>query len=342
MEGVEPAAGVPTGATVAAPAPPSTPASTDPTPASTPADPAVSTEPVASDPNDPMAALEDAMKGAFPDEPTADPTQPAIPEQFQQALSVSEFVKDAETLPRAVAAADEVWKVATGQLPARVILEGFKTANPAQFQAIVNDLTDYLGISGAPQASPLAELQQANPEAYQKIAQFYQATTGKALDGSADPREARLSALEQQIAAENDRRSTEQWNQQVTSARSKATEFIASKTKGTFAEGHDAYLLAQCAQKVNIPEQEMVNLLLSGRTEKLEAAYKAVVKEEIDRLKAYNKNLVASYRKQRNSVPAPGTGGKPVKGDATAEALKALPGENAVQHATRLFNSKLV
>jgi len=314
------------------------------TPAVATETPATGTEtpvtPAPVDPNDPMVALQAAMDAQLGTDTPADPnaappegTTPEIPEAFQQALTISEFVTTPESVQQAVRAADEVWQVATGKLPARAMLEGFKNSNPQQYQAIVNDLKDYLGVQ-APQNGPLDALKTANPQAYEQLSQWYQQVMGKALDGPPDPREARLADIEKRFAAEEEARQTAVWNQQVESARSKAVEFIQAKTKGTAFEGLDSTLLALAGNKVGIPQEQMVQALLSGKTDKLEAAYKAVTAELSGLVKKINANMIKQHRTLANGVPAV-KGANGVK--PTGDAMKPLPGETTAQSVARIL-----
>lgn len=321
----QPAGDGPTGSGVAAPAASDAAVVADPAPSALPdADASAAADP-APDANDPYSLLEQAMRAelgepATPETPKPGEAKPGegepaqVPEQFAAALAMSDYVKSPEQLQIAVSAADEVWKVAAGQLPARTLIEGFKSTNPQQYQAIVQDLTSYI-----------------------------EEVTGKKFgDGPAlppDPNQARLDAIEQRFAQEETIRQQQAWNQQVAVARTKANEFLSSKVKGTFAEGEEGYLLAQIGNKAGIPEQQMVQMLLKGDTAQLEAAYKAVVKDESARLQRYNQNLIKKHRTLSSAVPA-------VKGGSASTASNAdlapKPGETAIQHATRLWNSGAV
>ena len=119
------------------------------------------------------------------------------------------------------------------------MLEGFKAQNPAQFPNIVNDLKDYLGVQGTQsnQPSPLDAFKQSNPAEFKQIEDFYKQVTGKDLSGAVDPNQARLTALEQRYAQEQEARQTAVINQQIDSARTKANEFVAGALKNTFADG---------------------------------------------------------------------------------------------------------
>jgi hypothetical protein len=335
----------PAPAPAADPAPPGDPipVSGDPAPASDPA------APPASDPNDPLSALEEAMKAQLgsdlaPTDPNAPPVSDpgAIPEQFQAALEISPFVSTPEAIPQAIRAADEVWKVAAGQIPARQLLEGFKAGNPQGFEKIAADLREYLGVTAQPQASPLDELKTANPDAYKQLATWFEQTTGKPLDGPADPRDARLTQMEQRIAQEDKARADATWNEQVTSARTKALDVIGKSAKGTFAEGDEAYFLQQCAAKIQIPQEQVVQMILAGNTKPLEKAYKEVFKEEAERVKRFSDRIVKQYRTLKNAVPAGKNNPAGSPQSAKDARLAPLPNESASDHAARLIKLGLL
>ena len=301
----------------AAPAVDSTPTDLG-APAVADAAPVVDAAPV--DPNDPMTALEAAMKLEFPDaepvaaDPNAPPAQDAseVPEAYKGLMEISPFVQSPENLQQAVRAADEIWKVASGQAPASSLLEGIRP-NTQVFNAAVNDLIPYLE----------------------------QVTGRKFTDQPStppDPNQARLDAIEQRFAQEEQTRQTQQWNQQVTSARTKAVEFIDSKAKGTAFEGMTDTLLNLAGAKAGIPQEKMVEALLSGKTDKLEAAYKAATAELSGLVKQINANLIKKQRALANAVPGVNRGGAPQGNRNASSGFDAyLPGETPVQYATRQF-----
>lgn len=319
---------------------PSSTATVTETPAASTEVPTATTTP---DQNDPLAALQAAMDaGLGVDDPAVDPNAvvdpnaAAIPEQFQQALQISEFVKSPETVQQAVRAADEVWKVATGAIPARTMLEGFKSTNPQQYEAIVADLKDYLGASANPAAAnPLAELQTANPAAFKQIADFYRAQTGKDLGGAQDPNQARLDALEARYAKDEQDRQTAQFQQQQQVAHTKGVEFITSKLKGTFAEGQEAFMLPLIAQKLGDPNAAMQEIL-SGKTGSLEKALAAVKKDLAPVIKAFNANLVKQHNALKNTTPATKNAPAGAPKGVPAE-MAAKPGETASEQVARLL-----
>ena len=281
------------------------------------ADPAAGS--VATDPNDPYSLLESAMTAELGDEPDApapdapvEGQQLAVPEAFQQALTISEFVKSPENVQQAVRAADEVWKVTSGQAPASGLLEGMRAANPQGFERVIGELIPYI--------------EQITGKAF-----------GAAPEAPPDPRDARLQAIEQRFQAEEQQRQTAAFNQQVGKAREVGMNFLTEKAKGSFLEGSEQYVWQQIGAKADVTPEQMTQMLLTGKTEKLEAAFKSVQRDEATRLKAYNANLIKKHRTLGNAVPA-------VKGapqgnrNASSEFDAYLPGETSVQYATRQFN----
>lgn len=310
------------------------------------------TETPAATPETPQDDLFGALDSLLPkdDAPAAPEGTPEgtpeaqIPEQFQQMLGISDFVKTPEHVQSAIQAADEVWKVATGQLPARTMLEGFRQANPAQFQAISADIADYLQAQGLIQApqNPLEGLKATHPQVYNAVAQFVQQQTGKALEAAPDPYHQRISDLEQTIAAEREEKEVAAYNAQVDAARSKASEWLGNTIKGTFAEGlTDRYiapngLLWQKAQQMQIPAEKVMGELLSGKTETVEKLWKAVEKDEAAIIRKFNANLVKQHNALKNGVPA--TKGAPVKkASSDSEFPPQNPGESTVDYGVRLM-----
>lgn len=297
-----------------------------------------------------MSQLESAMKAGFPEEqPPAGqqpPAEGAIPEQFQAALSISPFVTSAESVQNAVRAADEVWKVATGEVPARQMLEGFKQANPQQYQAIVNDLADYISqvtgktFGGQPQASPFDALKTSHPQVHAAVMDFVKKNAGVELGAAPDPRDARLSAIEQQFATEQQVREASAWNQKVAAAGKSASEFAVKTLANTFADGMAEQWLApngpvwQKAIQLGISEQQMMGELGSGKTALLEKAIRAVQKDKAAEIKAYNANLIKQHRALAGGVPAV-KGGQSVSAAGAASTRKE--GESDIDYATRLW-----
>lgn len=258
-----------------------------------------------------LSALEEAMKAGLPAEEAAEAQPAAVAPEFSKVLGLSEFVKAPEHVESAIRAADEVWKVASGQASATSLLEGMRAANPEGFQKVINDLVPYIEqMTGSKFGAPPAET---------------------------DPVQERLNAMEQRFAQEEQRRQDAIYQQQVSKGYEVAKGAVTTALKGTAFEGDENYVLAQCANKVGIPENEMVQKLLAGKTDELLAAVKAVQKDETARLKKYNENLIRNYRKLKDGVPATAAG----KGLAPAPKNAATPakkeGESDMAFAQRLW-----
>src|SRR6202789_953424 len=125
---------------------------------------------------DEFAALSGLFGDLKDDEPAAagvvDPNAPnagaALPDVVSKALTISDYVKEPAQLESAVRAAQELWDVAAGKVPAASMLEGMRANNPAGFEKMVlNDLIPYIEQItgkklGAPDANaapdPVAEM----------------------------------------------------------------------------------------------------------------------------------------------------------------------------------------
>ena len=95
-------------------------------------------------------------------------------------------------------------------------------------------------------------------------------------------------------------------------------------------------MLQQAGAKAGIPQEQMVEMLLQGKTDKLEAAFKAVQKDETARLRAYNANLVRQHNTLKNAVPA--SKGAPVSASKVANGvLPRKAGESDVEYGLRIW-----
>lgn len=322
---------------------------------STPVEPVGSNSDQAADPNDLFSQLNAAMDGVLPkDEAAAAQNQPAdgqpaaIPQEFQAALEISPYVTSPEGVQQAIRAADEVWQVAAGQIPARNLLEGMRSVNPQGFETIVADLKDYLGVQAQPaqaQPSPIDALKASNPQAYQQLATWWQQVTGKAIDAGADPRDQRLAALEQRYAQEEEQRNIAAHNAQVERALGSASEWVNKTIAGTFAEGladrflaPNTGLLWQKAQQMQIPAERLQGELLQGKTETLAKIWKAVAADEAAVIRKYNANLVKQHNTLKNAVPANKTS-KVAPGKQVQGAPLRKEGESEMDYAKRVWDS---
>lgn len=277
-------------------------------------------------------------------------TEAQVPEQLQAALGISPFVTSAEAIPQAIQAADEVWKVANGQIPARQLLEGFRNERPQQFPAIAQDLAGYLqelGVIQAPQ-NPLEALKGTRPDVYNAVAQFVQQQTGKPLD--IDPNDPMYGVIQEMNSLRDERRrereaqETAAWNAQVETARKSATDWMTKTLTNTFADGMaDRYvanngLLWQKAQQMNIAPDKVMQELVAGKTDTLAKLWKAVEKDEAATIRKFNQNLVKQHNTLKNAVPA--SKGAPVTPTAGQDGvLERKPGENDVDYGVRVWRS---
>jgi hypothetical protein len=300
-------------------APPAEPAGSPSEPVTPQEPPAPPAEPPPADPNDPMAALQAAMDAQLgKDEPVTPPAtpeaaaQPQIPPEFAQALQISDFVKEPAHVEQAIRAADEVWKVASGQAPASSLLEGMRAANPEGFKAVIGDLIPYI-----------------------------EQITGRAFTNQPpsppDPNRARLDAIEKRFADQETERRQSAYREQVQAANKIATDFIGNSIKGTFAEGQDARFYALLASKLDVSDEGM-RQLLGGNIKPLEKAIREVKAEEVRAWKAYGENVKKQQHTLANAVPAVkgGNGARPPAPDS----MKALPGETTSQAVTRLLQGR--
>ena len=305
----------------------------DPAPAAdpAPADPAVTTD------DGPAPSLDELMASLGTDEPApADPnapadTEPAIPAEWTQ---LSPFVTSQEQIPSAIQAATEVWSVMNGQASIKTLFDAAKQGNPAAFEKIASEAREYLGVQQSG-PNPLETLKTEKPEVYKAVNDFVTQQTGKGLEGPADPREARLQAIEQRYAQEEQQRQQEAYQRQIVAADDAAHSFLTEKLKGTFAEGQNDHFIGLIAQKLGKNLQQSMQEILAGNTKSLEKALREVQKDETARLRKYNENLVKQYRTQKNMVPA--TKGAPVAAKNGPPVKK--PGESDTDFAKRVWDS---
>jgi hypothetical protein len=263
-----------------------------------------------------MAALQAAMDAQLgKDEPAAPPAaadaavEPQIPPEFAQALQISDFVRAPEHVEQAVRAADEVWKVASGQAPASGLLEGMRAANPEGFKAVIGDLIPYIE-----QITGRAFTDQPNKPP--------------------DPNQARLDRIEQQFAAQQTERQNAMLQQQVSRATELTAAYLAKTLKGTFAEGQEQRFMALMGQHLG-DRNKVMQEVLSGDTKSIEKAFRAAKAQETEALRAYNANLVKQHRALADAVPA--TKGSNRVRTPSSDAMKPLPGETTAQTVKRLL-----
>jgi hypothetical protein len=245
---------------------------------------------------DPAAAEPDAFDALFgdlkADEPVvADPNAAAavVPEQFQKALQISEFVKEPAQLEGAIRVADEYFQIQQGKAPAYSMLEGLRASNPQRFEKVVTDeLIPYiehitgkkLGGEGAAQPDPVKDLQ------------------------------AEVERLKQAPILERQEREQREIRERAdTSTRTKVEELIKAGT-GIFDGGADDAInaMAAHAKRLGIDVNTVMKDVLAGKTESLEKLYRATEKLEMLRVKGMVDRLKARNKALKGAVP-PGKGG---------------------------------
>lgn len=269
----------------------------DPTPVAEPA--AAASDPVADALADPAAAAPVDELSAFdklfgdlkPDDPAAvDPNAPpaVVAPEVSRALSVSEYVKDASQLENAVRAADEVFQVQTGKIPAHQMLEGFRARDPQGFEKIVTE----------------------------SLVPYLEHILGKKFgDGAAaapDPlktMEAKIAELEARPALEAQQRQFQQERQQADTATRTHVDSLIKAGSGIFDGATDDAISAMAAQlpKLGIDMNKLMAEVRAGKTENLDRAYKAAERVEMLRVKAMGSRLIARSKALKAAVP-PGRG----------------------------------
>lgn len=246
-------------------------------------------------PVDEFAGIDKLFGELKDDEPVAGAVDPnaaaALPEAVTKALAISDYVKEPAHLEAAVMAAQELWDVSSGKVPAANMLEGMRARDPQGFEKLVlNDLIPYLehitgkklGGAEAAAADPMAEMQ------------------------------AKLRELEQRPQIEAQQREQQQQQQQAETASRTAVEGFIKVGSGIFDGDTDGALNGILAQlpKLGLTPAALMKEQLAGNTANLEKAYKAAEKTEMLRVKTMTARLVARNKALRNA--APGTKGSPV------------------------------
>lgn len=277
-------------------------------------DPAAALDPA----GDPAATEPDefaAFEGLFPkdeEDPAAaaaaaaDPNaaQPAVPEAVTRALGISEYVKDPAHLENAVRAADEVFQVQMGKIPAHQMLEGFRARDPQGFERIVKE----------------------------SLIPYIEHITGQKLGGAAaeppDPvaaLAAEVERLKQQPIVEAQQRQEAQQRATADTATRTHVETLIKAGSGVFDGATDDAINAMAAQlpKLGLTPAKLMADVLAGKTADLDRAYKAAEKAELARVKAMGSRLIARSKALKGAVP-------PGKGNPAPAVAGELP-ENATR-----------
>lgn len=238
----------------------------------------------------------EAMWGDLKDEPATDPNAaPVIPEEYSKALSISEYVKEPAHLEQAVRAAQEMWDVQTGKVPATALFEGMRQSNPQQYEKMM--------------------LEQVIP--------YVEQITGKKLGETApvDPNSpealrAELERIKQQPLIEAQQRERQAYVSRAEEAGGKHIETLIKSGNGIFDGDVQAAVQAVGAQfaKLGVSPDDVMKQVMSGNMTTLEKAYKAAERAETLKAKAYSDRIRARYQSLKNSVPKTGTSTAPAPG----------------------------
>ncbi len=229
--------------------------------------------------------LEDLFKDPepAPDDPNAPAeTAPAVPQEYQQALGISEYVKDATQLAGAVTLADQVIKVQNGEAPITGLLENFRAQNSPAFEKMAREsLIPYVEqITGMKLMDPAKAGDQKTPE------------------------QQRIDAIEQRFQQQQQEQQQAARSAQVGRASSILTERAGQALKGTFLEGKEVKYLAQLAPHMGMDDQQAVQALLAGRTDIVDKAVKSLLAEKEAEGRAWARHAIAESKKLKTGLPA--------------------------------------
>lgn len=207
-----------------------------------------------------------------------------VPPEFQQALGVSEFIKEPAQLTAAVQLADAVLKIQNGQAPVSAMMENFRNQNPDGFaQMVQTNLIPYV--------EALTGMKLVDP-----------AKAGAATEKT--PEQQRLDAIEAQF---QQRQQAERQQAEIQATRQAQTVLIGKADealKGTWLEGKGAELLREIAPHMGMSPQQAVEQLLRGNTGMVEKAVKAMLEAKEKEGRAYATWKIAESRRLRNALPA--------------------------------------
>lgn len=277
---------------------------------------AVAGEAVVAD-TEPQSDLEAYLADQLKDEPEEQAevaeTAPVVPEAFAQALKISEFVQAPEHVEAAVRAADEIWKVTSGQAPVSGLLEGMRSGNEQGFVKIVNDLIPYLEQVtgqkfGTGDAAPVDPFAQFRAE----------------------------MAAEKQAVAEQQAQTA--YQQSVAKAIPVLQQTISETLGKTFGPGHEQYFINQVAAASKISEKDMIAALNRGDKAPLEAAIQAVKSAELRRFKAVNDFMVKQSKNFRKALPISKGGSVALSGDSKFDMTTR---EGRIAHGTAVMNGEI-
>lgn len=246
-----------------------------------------------------------AFEKLFPkdEEPAADvpdpnAAAPAVSEAMQKAFAVSEYVKDESQVENAIRAADEVFNVQLGKIPAHQMLEGFRARSPEQFEKVVRDsLIPYIEhLTG----QKLGGAQGEAPDPLKTLQAEVERLKGEP---------ARMEAERQAVADRN----------QADTLTNSHVEGLIKASSGVFDDATNDAINAMAAQlpKLGINPNQLMADVRAGKTADLDRAFKAAEKAQLTRLKTMGGRLIARSKTLKAALP-------PGKGNPAAAAA---PGE---------------
>lgn len=231
--------------------------------------------------------LEELFADPKVDDPAlVDPNAPPItvPPVFQQAMGISEFVKDPSQLAGAVTLADQVLKVQNGNAPISGLMENFRAQNELAFVKAVNEnLIPYIEqITGMKLMDP--------------------AKAGTPTEKT--PEQQRIDAIEARFTEQQNLQQQAQQNAAVNRAGAVLLAKTDEALKGTFLEGKGRELVAQLAPHMGMSEAQAVQALNSGNTTMVDKAVKALMVQKEAEGRAYAKWKIAESKTLKAGLPA--------------------------------------
>lgn len=233
-----------------------------------------------------------------PLDPNATVIAPEIPKEFQEVLGISEFVKEPAQMAQAVRAADEIWGVEAGKIPAHQMLEGFRARNPEGFSKIVQEnLIPYIEqITGKKLLDP-----------------------GVAPASEKTPEQQRIDAIEQRFQDQHRVEQNRVIQQQVGQAHGILLQKADDAFKGTFLEGKAKDYLQQLAPHMGMSDEQATKAILAGNTAMIDKAVKSLVAHKEAEGRAYASWKIKESKTLRSALPA--GKGNPRTGEPDLEAM---------------------
>lgn len=209
--------------------------------------------------------------------------------ELKSYLEMSPYVTNAEQLQGAVNDSHLLWDVINGQQPAGNILEGLKTSNNEAWKSVVSGLAQYIA-----QETGFAFVDPKNLPQPENV----------------DPMQQRISALEEMHRNEQQTREQQVITQRAQQANGTLRSHVESLVKGSFLEGED--LMPLLGAKLGDP-LKIIEAVEKGDFSKIDAALKAVKKDEAARYNRYAQRVAAQRKAVANAGPSIDNQGTPAK-----------------------------